>query len=121
MQISLCEQAANNPDGTFSITRGGLSHWSIDEKVAFIVFVDCTAAEVPFGSQHAFMLSWVGCGADGSIAGYLGSPSPDATVARFVLPLIELHPRTHGDIVLTMKIGGHEASASITIKPSMLA
>jgi hypothetical protein len=121
MRLTLCQQAENHPDGTFSIVRGGLSHWSIDETISFVVFAEATPEEVPFGTQHAFTFSCAGCGADGGFAGYVGSPSPTASVIRFVLPPVELKATSAGTIVVTMKIGEHEAVAEITIKPSALS
>lgn len=120
MRITLCENAENHPDGTYSLRRAGLSHWSVDEAVRFVVFIEATPAEIPPGPQHAFTLTGVGAGGEFALAGYVGSP-PGASIVNIAMPPVELQAKEAGTIVVTLKIGNHEASTSITIKPSTIS
>jgi len=120
MRLTICQGAATHDDGTFSITRGGLEHFSIDEKLEFVLFIEATTDEVPAGKQHAFTLSCVGCGADSEFGGYVGVPGPEVTVFRAMMK-VELKPTTPGSIAITFKVGEHEAKASIRIRPSTLS
>jgi hypothetical protein len=121
MRLTICEQATNNPDGTFTVIRGGLDHFPLEmpAQLNVIGLIEATPDEVPSGKQHAFTLSCSGCGADGELVGYAGGP-PGVRVIRFVIP-ITLHLTSHGNVRLVAKISEHEADAELRIEPPAFA
>lgn len=114
--LLLCESASENADGTFSIIRGGFSHWelpSVPGTMNLTVFV-----RLPPGTPK------------GRHGGSIEIARPDGTTEKltvdfvvptsespfFVLPIAVPAP-AYGTFTFTVKVLTHTAAQVLAVRP----
>lgn len=115
MRVTICEAAAVNGDGTYSILRGGIDRYpdaSFPFDLSICMLVEAIPSEVPTGT-HAFC-AWVKQSSRelAMLSGY--AIAPTAEVMRFVIPIATRVPEP-GVVEVGVKIGEVSARSSIAV------
>ena len=114
MRIVICESAANHPDGTYTIHRGGMDRWSkAPVRIAATMFIEGTTDELPQGVLNITGMITEPSGVKYPVMG-MASPSVTADVVRFVCPF-EVDVYADGVVLFHITIGTATAVASIRV------
>lgn len=119
MRIVVCERATTNPDGTYSIVRGGLDRFD-DPRLPFdlvvSLFVEATPEELPPGTHD---LAVSGTAPNGIAVEGGGKAIVPANVdhVRAAVPFA-IRVEAVGLVTIVVKFGTVEATTVITVGPA---
>ena len=122
VKIRFCEYATQHADGTFTVLRAGIDHWSsaVPFGLQLWAFVDLDAGEIPTG-KHEFALVCVDA-AKVQLSECKGEIQVlDAALPqRIFLPIAGMVTK-HGKLVAVFTAAGKVYSAEIDVRAPVLA
>lgn len=118
MILRLCEYAATNRDGTFTIIRGGIEFWGtkvLPLHVDLWMLIECEPRSLTKGESPILITAKSLAGEDViRMEGVTRVGSPDQ-VARFALP-INFMASSYGGIVIRCQVGDQVAQIDFDIR-----
>lgn len=119
MRLQLCEYAASNVDGTYTVIRGGIEHWtteSVPVGIALHALAEIPAGGLPAG-ETTLRLTTSDPAADNvfEIEGLI-VVAPGENIVRFALPLVFV-ASVFGEYTFACSVGAQSASAKLTVRP----
>lgn len=117
MILRLCEYAATNLDGTFTIIRGGIENWTTKElplHVDLWMLIELEPRSLPKGESPILVTVQSGEDVLRRMDGLANLGSPDL-VTRFAIP-IQFVAGSYGGIAIRCQVGEHVAQLDFDVR-----
>ena len=118
MVLSLCEYAAANRDGTFTIIRGGIEFWETQHlplAVALWLMAELRPHSLPSSESPLLIIGTTAGGEEVfRLDGLVVVASPEK-VSRFAIPL-QFVAGAYGEIMFRCQIGEHGSQLAFDVR-----